>query len=190
MKHRENSSVSRGHTSRASASLLVTGGLLVAFAFSSCKPFDVNVATEEPIKVDLSMDVHVYQHGAESKANKKSMDDYKTIMNRRRDRMAEIQELKNNRTVGETHEGKLEIRNLPAAEYGNYVKETIRSENDDREFLIAHEAAEKSISADEVREAQWRHWQRKSFPGEWIEVEDGDGSGKYKWIQKAGADGE
>jgi len=34
-----------------------------------------------------------------------------------------------------------------------------------------------------VRREQWEHWQRKSFPGEWIEVA-GDEAGSYRWIQK------
>ena len=37
-----------------------------------------------------------------------------------------------------------------------------------------------------IREEQWRHWQRKSFPGEWIEVESQDSSG-YEWQQKQAA---
>src|SRR5690606_25089572 len=38
-------------------------GALACGLVSCLKPFDVNVTTPEPIKVDLSMDVHVYQHG-------------------------------------------------------------------------------------------------------------------------------
>ena len=40
----------------------------VATGLVSCvKPFEVNVNTPEPIKVDLSMDVNVYQHGIADK---------------------------------------------------------------------------------------------------------------------------
>lgn len=187
MKHTQNSSAKRGFSPLLSASALVTG-CLTLLCTPSCKPFDVNVSTAEPITVDLSMDVHVYQHGAADKTKKATMEDYKTVMGKRRDRMAQIQELKNNRLVGETHQGTLAIRNKPAADYGKYVEDTVRAENEDREFLIAHEAGEKGITTQEVREAQWRHWQRKSFPGEWIEVEADGAPDGFKWVQKEAAD--
>lgn len=152
----------------------------------ACAPFDVNVATEEPLKVDLTMEVHVYQHGEPDEEEKAARQTYKEAMTRRRNRMAEIQELKNNRLVGETHEGILEVRSLPAGDYGNYVRETVETENEDRLFLMEHEAREKDVPLGEVRRMQWRHWQRKSFPGEWIEIE-GDEAGDYRWTQKQGA---
>ena len=37
-----------------------------------------------------------------------------------------------------------------------------------------------------MREEQWHHWQRKSFPGEWIEVLNADGTSS-RWEQKQGA---
>lgn len=166
---------------------MVLTAALGALTLSSCLPtFDVNVETPEPIKVDLSMDVHVYQHGNTDKKSAEAQASYREAMDARRDRMAEIQELKNNRLIGENHEGKLSIRNKPAGEYGDYVVQTVEAENKDREFLIQHDAVEKNVSVDTVREEQWRHWQRKSFPGEWIEVEADNG---YKWEQKEAAGG-
>jgi len=158
---------------------------LLAAGIAGCAPFDVNVSTDEPLKVDLSMEVHVYQHGEPDAAEKETRVSYKEAMSRRRNRMKEIQELKNSRLVGETRKGTLSIRNLPAGEYGNYVRETVKAENDDREFLIKREAEQKKVPEDEVRRMQWRHWQRKSFPGEWIEVE-ADEPGSYRWVQKKG----
>lgn len=161
--------------------------LLLAVTLTSClDPFNVNVATDEPIKVDLSMDVHVYQHAAASEKATEAQADYRAAMDSRRNRMAEIQELKNSRLVGENHLGKIGIRNKPAGEYGEYVQKTVEDENRDRELLIQHEATEKSISVSKVQEEQWHHWKRKSFPGEWIEVEDEDGSGIH-WEQKGSA---
>ena len=164
------------------------GGRLFAVALmaaaASCKPFDVNVSTKDPIKLDLNMDVHVYQHGTTDEKTKKEQATYKEVMTRRRNRMKEIQELKNNRLVGEDHEGLLAIRNLPAADYGKYVNKTVEAENRDRDYLMEFEASEKGDSLASVRRMQWRHWQRKSFPGEWIEVEAEGDSGAYHWVQK------
>ncbi len=162
--------------------------MLLALALSSClDPFNVNVTTDEPIKVDLSMDVHVYQHAAAtSEKAAAAQAGYRAAMDSRRNRMAEIQELKNSRLIGENHLGLLSIRNKPAGEYGDYVTNTVADENSDREVLIKHEASEKGVSIAKVQQEQWRHWQRKSFPGEWIEVENEDGNGMH-WDQKASA---
>ncbi len=130
------------------------------------------------------MDVHVYQHGKVDEKTSERQASYRAAMDSRRNRMAEIQELKNNRLVGENHKGELEIRNKPAGEYGDYVAKTVREENADRLLLMKQEADEKNVSLDQVREGQWRHWQRKSFPGEWVEVKDG---ARYRWNQKQAA---
>ena len=157
--------------------------LPITLVLNSCMPtFDVDVSTPEPIKVDLSMDVHVYQHGGSDKEKSEQQASYRATMDSRRNRMAEIQELKNNRFVGENHLGKLTLRNRPAGEYGDYVELTVEEENRDREFLMRYEADEKGIALTAVQEEQWRHWQRKSFPGEWVEV--GADEGDYDWQQK------
>ena len=170
--------------------LIVAAILCIAFSLVGCtKPIDINVAAEEPIKVDVSMDVHVYQHGgAEPDDAKEARKTYKDTMARKRDRMAEVQTLKDNRLVGESIEGILSIRNLPAGEYGTYVKKTVDAENDDRNFLIAYEAEQKSKPIAEVRREQWRHAQRKSFPGEWIQVQSETEPGTFRWIQKVKAE--
>jgi len=160
---------------------------LVTVCVSCGRPFDVNVATDEPIRVDVNMDVHVYQHGKDSPEEKAKRENYKTVLERHRNRMEEVQKLKNNRLVGEDYQGLLSVRNLPAGEYGLYVKKTVDEENKDRNFLMKAEAEEKSTSIGEVKQSQWRHWQRKSFPGEWIQFE-GDEPGTYRWEQKAGAE--
>ncbi len=163
-------------------------GLVSLLLCVSCgRPFDVNVSTDEPIQVDVNMDVHVYQHGKDSPEDKKKRQDYKKVLESRRNRMAEVQKLKDNRLVGEDHEGLLSIRNLPAGEYGLYVKKTVEEENGDRNFLMKAEAGEKGEAIGEVKKSQWSHWQRKSFPGEWIQVE-GDEPGTYRWVQKTGAE--
>lgn len=151
------------------------------------RPFDVNVSTTEPIEVNLNIEAHVYQHGETDEAVAEAADNLKEALERRRNRMAQIQELKDNRLIGETHEGLVEIRTLPAGEYGQYVKETVDAENADRNFLIKNESDEKDVSVAKIRAEQWEHWQRKSFPGEWIEVEGAE-AGTYKWVQKEKAE--
>ena len=89
--------------------------LLAVLAGCGTTPFDVNVSTDEPIEVNLNMEVHVYRHGQADEDTQEAQASYREVMKRRRDRMAEIQELKNNRLVGENREGLLSIRNLTLA---------------------------------------------------------------------------
>jgi len=171
--------------------MLKTATLCLMFPvlFAGCQAFDVNVATPEPIKVDVAMDVHVYQHAQPDQKVVEQQATYRSTMDSRRDRMEEVQELKNNRLVGENRRALLEIRNKPAAAYGEYVEETVSAENQDREFLMIYESEDKGVSIEMIRVEQWQHWQRKSFPGEWIEIEEEEGNG-HKWIQKDSAEGE
>jgi hypothetical protein len=177
-------------TPRPGAATFAAGSLALAAALllGGClKPFEVNVNTPEPIKVDLSMDVNVYQHGAaEKKKEEAPVADFRSAMDGTRNRMAEIQELKNSRLVGENRSGLLTVKTRPAGQYGDYVDETVSAENRDRDILMRHEAEEKGTELSKVREEHWRHRQRKSFPGEWIEVADENGT-TYRWIKKQAA---
>ncbi len=164
---------------------------LALFLVSCQKPFDVNVKAADPIKVDLTMDVHVYQHGSAA-TSKQSRDgemcedagEYKIVMDRRRNRMEDIQTLKNDRIVGENHTGRLSIRINDGESHlwpMDYVRKTVKEENDDRSYLIEYEAVTKNKKVGDVEKEQWIDRQRKSHPGEWIEVET---EGKFVWIQK------
>ncbi len=158
----------------------------VVVAGAGCNTFDVNVAADEPIKVDLNMEVHVYQHGKADEDAAEARKSYKEVTTSVRNRMEEVQTLKDNRLVGENHEGLLSIREKPAGEYGQYVEKTVKAENEDREFLMNREATERGMSMAEIRENSWRHRNRKSFPGEWIEIE-GRKPDTYRWVQKEGS---
>ncbi len=192
--------------------------VVCAFGVVGCqKPFDVNVATEKPLKIDLSMDVHVYQHGgssasatavqsnesgsaassgsangADKKKNDPEVANYLKVMERRRNRMAEIQNLKNNRFVGENRFGLLSLRTMPEGEGwdSQYIKKTLAEENDDRTFLIEHEALKKEKSIEQIQAQQWQHAQRKAHPGEWIESPVENQPGVFQWVQKETPTGE
>ena len=119
---------------------------MVQFGCSSLP--DVNLTTDDPLKVDINVRLDVYQHeGKEGNTDTAgdgdspgevaaASDDAKVsadlVAKRKRDRMEEIQRLKNNRLVGENHRGLLTIRTLPLDDYGDYVKTTVEAENYDR----------------------------------------------------------
>jgi hypothetical protein len=171
---------------------LPTGAALLAcaaLACVGCKAFDINVGTKEPIKldpikVDLDMRVDVYQYdGKSDEKEKKAVANRNEAAKRIRDRGAEIQELKNNRFVGENSLGLLSIRNRPAGDYGDYVARTVDAENADRSFLMTDIANTDDRSLAEVRRDQWERRVSASFEGEWIE-EEGDAPDTFKWVEK------
>ncbi|MEM8954305.1 MAG: DUF1318 domain-containing protein [Verrucomicrobiota bacterium] len=161
--------------------------VLVGFAggWGCTKPFDVNLATEEPIKVDIDMRVNVHQYGEKPREEKDAQLSHEQIVERMWARMAEVQELKNNRLVGENRMGLLAIRELPAGDYGEYVTRTVLEENTDRSYLMTREVQERGLELVEVQRQQWENRKQNAFPGEWIEVEE-DMPGRYRWVRKEG----
>ena len=178
--------------------LAIVGVWLLLCSCKSSKPFHVNVNAEEPIKIDLNMDVHVYNHGGENSKKSEvntnassSADDnseaaeYAKILESRRNRMAEVQNMKNARYVGENRLGLLELRSLPEEDSAvEWVKKTLSEENDDRKYLMDHEVETKGKTLKEVQAEQRQHILRKSHVGEWVEMDDIENPGSYKWVQK------
>ncbi len=103
---------------------------------------------------------------------------------RRRNRMADIQDFKNNRLVGEGHDGLLVIRELPEGEYGQYVKKTVDAENEDRMTQMKKTAEEKKTSLSEIQSQTAEVWRKSAFKGEFIEEQQPDGS--WKLVPKEG----
>lgn len=156
---------------------------IAALALSACNSIPIDVGTKEPVKVDIAMKVDVYQH-ADPNASKKlpAQPPPTDVVKSRRNRMAEIQVLKNSRIVGENHAGFLEVRNSPPGEYGDYVRGTVDAENADRARLVEKLAKEKNIPVVDAEKQQAELFHKNAFPGEWIELPDAEG--KFAWKQK------
>ncbi len=162
--------------------------LAAALGGAGCKAFNINVGTEEPIKldpvkIDLTMRVDVYQYKGDNEAEAKEAANRNEAAKRVRDRGAEIQELKDNRLVGENHLGLLSVRNRPAGDYGDYVVRTVDAENADRVFLMTDIANRSQRALSEIQRDQWQKKVAASFEGEWVE-EEGEVSGTYRWVEK------
>ncbi len=169
--------------------LLLFLPLLVLPALTACKTLPaVPLITPEPLKVDLNMRLNVYQYRGEEPGNKEELRSLGEAVERQRNRMAEIQELKNNRIVGEDHRGLLQLRQTPAGEWGDYVKRTVGEENTDRTLLMRNEAKESNRALHEVQAEAWRLRADQAFKGEWVEVA-GQSPGTFEWVQSAGPKG-
>jgi hypothetical protein len=154
-------------------------GLLLA----SCAAPTVNLATPQPIKVDIAVRLDVYQHAKE--ASKKSTPTSTTSAEpaeARRNRMADIQTFKNSRLVGEGRDALLAIRMDTPGDYGDFIRKTVDAENSDRMALMKSEAEKQKAALPQVQSKQASLAAKLAFKGEWIEIVKDDGSAE--WIQK------
>ena len=160
--------------------------LLSSLLLPACKTLPaIPLTTPEPLKVDLNMRLDVYQYRGEDPGDKTETRSLAEAVERQRNRMAEIQELKNNRIIGEDHRGLLSLRQVPAGEWGDYVKRTVEEENTDRTLLMRNEAKESNRQLHEVEREAWLQRSAQAFKGEWIEV-PGKAEGTFEWIQSTG----
>ncbi len=160
--------------------------LSAAVFLTACQLPDVNLATSEPLKVDIKVDLNVYQHSTPEAAAKADAADeaQEQIEKRKYNRTAELQELKNQRYVAETHRGVLLLRQQPAGSYGEYVKKVVEDENIDRMKLMTAEASKARRELHEVMKEQFAATVQNAYPGEWIEVPDPVKPESWKLEQK------
>jgi hypothetical protein len=150
---------------------------------TACAGPTVNLATPQPIKVDIAMRLDVYQHAKE--ASKKSTSSVATStdpVEARRNRMADIQTFKNSRLVGEGRDALLAIRVETPGDYGDFIRKTVDAENADRMALMKSDAEKQKASLPQIQTKQASLAAKLAFKGEWIEVVKDDGSAE--WIQK------
>lgn len=159
--------------------------LLFAAGVTSCSLPDVNLATAKPLEVNLNMRLDVYQYTGDKPKETEQSKTLAEAVDRQRNRLQEVQTIKNNRFVGEDHRGLLQLRDVPAGEWGDYVKRTVEAENEDRMAMMRNEAATSNRALHEVQAEQWKLRADKAFKGEYIEV-PGDKEGIFKWVQATG----
>jgi uncharacterized protein YdbL (DUF1318 family) len=143
---------------------------------SGCTP-TINLATPNPIKVDVGVRLDVYQKTAPTKA--KDEQSSIQIAADRRTRSGEIQSLKNQRIVGEDRDGYLDLRLSPTdPKYLAYAQGVVDAENDDRSYLYLANAQSQSKPIEEIERQYAQLWSDRAFPGEWVQKENGT------WTQK------
>ena len=156
--------------------LRLPGLLASACLLGGCSP-TINLATPDPIKVDVGVRLDVYQKTSPTKA--KDEQSSLQIAANRRLRSGEIQSLKNDRVVGEDRDGYLDIRKAPAdATYLAYAKGVVDAENADRSYLYLSNAQTQNKPLELIEREYAQLWSDRAFPGEWVQKENGT------WIQK------
>ncbi len=169
--------------------------LVLALCMMGCKPFNINLASKDAIKLDtikldpinINVKMDVYQHSTDKIApgDQQAADDAKATRERIYNRHQQVQELKNNRWVIETHRGELQVREKPAGENGIWVEKTVAAENEDRKLLMRNQAKELNLDLHEIQEQFWKDNVQKSFAGEYVEVDDPARPKMYKVMPKA-----
>ncbi|HUB67393.1 MAG TPA: DUF1318 domain-containing protein [Candidatus Methylacidiphilales bacterium] len=148
----------------------------IASCLMGCAP-TVNLATPQPVKVDVAVRLDVYEKTAPTKAKEEQSN--LQIAANRRERSGEIQQLKNSRIIGEDRDGYLALRNPPSdPKYLAYAKGVVNAENADRSFLYLASAQAKSEPLELVERDYAQLWRDRAFPREWVQKDDGT------WIQK------
>ena len=163
--------------------------LTLAVGLTACQLPTIDVGTKTPIKIDpidIKMRVDVYQHAGEEPTETEQAVEYDAAVQRQYNRMAEIQNLKNNRAIGENHRGLLTVREVPSGFEASYVKTVVEAENADRLFLMRRIANDREVLLSAVQEEQWQSRTRDANAEEWIEVRDTE-KDAFSWKKKGQA---
>ena len=148
-----------------------------SFWVTSCALPTINLATPQPVKVDIGVRLDIYQKTPPTKA--KDQQSSLQIAADRRLRSGEVQQLKNDRVVGEDRDGYLDIKNAPAdAKYLAYAKSVVTEENADRSILYLANAQSQSKPLELIEQQYAQLWRDRAFPGEWVQKDIGT------WNQK------
>ena len=159
------------HPSLRAGTLSPAGLLLAAGCLGGCSP-TINLATPEPVKVDIAVRLDVYQKSAPTK--EKNEQSSLEIAKNRRLRSGQIQQLKNDGVAGEDRDGYLVLRRTPTdLKYLTYANGVIAAENADRSFLYLANAQTQNKPLEIIEREYAQLWSDRAFPGEWVQKEIG-----------------
>ncbi len=154
----------------------LAGFLAGACLLGGCSP-TINLATPNPIKVDVGVRLDVYQKTPPTKA--KDEQSSLQVAANRRTRTGEIQGLKNDHVIGEDRDGYLDLKNPPSdPKYLAYAQGIVNAENGDRSYLYLSNAQAQNKPLEMIEREYAQLWSDRAFPGEWVQKENGT------WIQK------
>lgn len=179
--------------------------LIVIFCIVVVACAKISVETKEPIKIDVSMRVDIYQHvvkdvqsindqiygGQEKEFNslffikeafaQNLNSPMQNAIAMRKSRFKEIEHYFVMSYIGENREALLEIRSeIPQAELGR-VKTAIAAENSDRETIYKAIAAKNGTDVSQTRKVFFEDDYKRALSGFLFEMLK---SGRYVWAEK------
>ncbi|MGE5197783.1 MAG: DUF1318 domain-containing protein [Deltaproteobacteria bacterium] len=168
----------------------------------------VNLQTSKPIKVDMNIRVDVYQHvvkdassiedqvygdsqkklnalfGMENAYAEDQPQQLNSVIERRKGRVAKIEEYFRKGYIGENRNALLEIvdPNLDPGIKGE-VEGLIQAENQDREMIYKANAQKNNADISQVHQAFFEDHYKRAPGGYYFEIYD-QAQGKYAWVKK------
>jgi uncharacterized protein YdbL (DUF1318 family) len=152
------------------------GLVLVAGCLSGCAP-TINLATPQPVKMDIGVRLDIYQKTPITAA--KDEQSSLTVAANRRLRSGEVQQLSAQHVVGEDRDGYLALKTPPKDPAAlASAQKIVSDENADRAYLYSANAQAQNEPLEMVESNYAKLWRDRALPGEWIQREDGT------WTQK------
>ncbi len=131
------------------------------FASCGCAP-TVQLATPEPLKVDIAMSIDVRQHSTEGGEKRPLNDTEVAALRRREARSGQIWTMKNDGAAVETEKGYLEARPKTGWNPAD-VEKLVAEENADRKIMYEAEAVAESRSVTLIEEEAGRLLRRQAY---------------------------
>ncbi len=143
--------------------------ILVGLGWAGCAT--VQLDTPEPLKVDINMKVDVEQKGGVASKPEGTV---LSAAEERRMLSHQVQELKNDHKAGEGRDGFLVLKEDPKdLAYADYAKAVVAKENAARKKLFGEKAELEGKTEDQYGREFARRSREASYPGEWIQGDDG-----------------
>lgn len=131
------------------------------FACSGCAP-TVQLATPEPLKVDIAMSIDVRQHSAAGGEKRPLSDTEVAALRRREARSGQIWTMKNDGAAVETEKGYLDAR--PKTGWNSAdVEKLVAEENADRKIMYEAEAVAEGRSVSLIEEEAGRLLRQQAY---------------------------
>lgn len=183
---------------------LIIAGIILALGCARVKV----EGSKEPIKIDISMRLDIYQHvqkdideiesivsGAKQESNpKNNQSRFRFIQNayaqegltpeveqaalRRKDRRGELSDWQAKGVAGENKSGLVEIRNQ--LEASQALNELVKAENDDRLIIYSLLAQKNNTTLEEIKKIYAQRLQNDAPTGTPVEVLNAS-AGAYEW---------
>ena len=151
-------------------------GMLYGLALGLSGCATVQLDTPEPLQVDIRMKVDVEQ---KSEGDGRAKNDSLTVAEERRMLSHQVQILKNDHRVGEAADGTLILKEIPKDEaYADYAKTVVVKENGARAKMFREKAILEGKSETQYAKEFAERARQASYPGEWVQEENG------KWSKK------
>jgi hypothetical protein len=129
----------------------------------SCAP-TVHLDTPEPLKVDITMRLDVYQQEGQLLKKRTISEEEAKAMDRREQRSGEIWALKNDGVAVEGNTGYLEIK-LKSGWDAQYVNKLVGEENQDRRLLYEGEARDSQRPIDVIEIEAGKRLREQTYVG-------------------------